>query len=68
MKKSDLQQLRGLDLNSLVKLAEEKKSALLKLRIDLTMGKLKNIAQIRKLKKEIAQILTIINEKKSKNN
>lgn len=66
MKKSDLQQLRGLDLNSLVKLAEEKKSALLKLRIDLTMGKLKNIAQIRKLKKEIAQILTIINEKKSK--
>lgn len=67
MKKSDLQQLKGLDLNSLVKLVEEKKSALLKLRIDLTMGKLKNISQIRKLKKEIAQILTIINEKKLKN-
>lgn len=67
MKKSDLQQLKGLDLNSLVKLVEEKKSALLKLRIDLTMGKLKNISQIRKIKKEIAQILTIINEKNLKN-
>lgn len=68
MKKSDLKQLKELGLNDLNKLVEEKRSALLKLRFDLTMGKLKNISEIRKLKKDIAQILTIINEKRLKDN
>ena len=43
---------------------QEKESKLLDLRIDLKMGKLKNPNEIRKLRKEIAQLKTKISLEK----
>jgi large subunit ribosomal protein L29 len=54
-KKSD-EELRGI--------LEERRKKLHQLRTDLVGGKVKNVREIRKVKKEIAQILTILNERK----
>lgn len=42
---------------------DAKRKELHKLRFDLASGKVKNISAIRKIKKEIAVILTVINQK-----
>jgi len=51
------------EISELQKLLEENREKLRKLRFDLASGKLKNVRGIRKLKKDIAQILTILKEK-----
>jgi len=45
------------------KLLEDSREKLRQLRFDLAAGKVKNVREIRKIKKDIAQILTILKEK-----
>ena len=49
----------------LLKLLNEKKGSLDKFRFDIGFGKNKNVKQGSTLKKEIARILTTINQKKN---
>jgi len=48
----------------LKKLLEENQEKLRQLRFDLASGKVKNVREIRKIKKDIARILTILCQKK----
>ncbi len=55
--------LRKKTKNELQSLLREKREKLVKLRFDLTAGKVKNIKEISLTKKDIARILTILKEK-----
>lgn len=70
MKKLELKNLREKPILELKKILKGYKEKLSNLKFDLTLGKVKNVAEIRKLKKSIAQISTIISlkEKENKNN
>jgi ribosomal protein L29 len=68
MKKNDFKQLKNLNIEELKKMVSEKESKLRELRFNLNVGKIKNFSDIKKIKKEIAQILTLINEKNNLNN
>lgn len=57
--KEILQKNKG-DLNKMLK---EKREHLRQLRFDLASGKVKNIKEIREIRKDIAKILTLINRK-----
>jgi len=63
MKTKDLKNLRSKSVADLVKTVDAKKKDLLKLQISLSTGGEKNLKSVKNLKKEIAQILTIIREK-----
>ncbi|MGB9608906.1 MAG: 50S ribosomal protein L29 [Minisyncoccia bacterium] len=68
MKRNDFKQLKtSASREELNKLLLEKKEKLIKLKFEALSGKSKNIKDIKNLKKDIAQILTLINEK-NKNN
>ncbi len=56
MKITELKQKSPKDLQRLL---EENREKLRKLRFDLTSGKVKNVREIRMLRKDIARILTI---------
>ncbi|MFB6212448.1 MAG: 50S ribosomal protein L29 [Candidatus Magasanikbacteria bacterium] len=64
MKDSDLQKLRNKSIDELLKKLKDKRKKLSDLQFDLSLGKTKNVSQIRETKKDIARILTLINEKK----
>jgi large subunit ribosomal protein L29 len=64
MKKNEFKQLKNLTVNELQKMLLEKREKLRNLRFDLNAGKIKNFSEIKKTKKDIAQILTLINQKK----
>jgi large subunit ribosomal protein L29 len=49
--------------NELEKLLSDSREKLRQMRFDLVSGKVKNIIEIRQLKKSIAQILTILKNK-----
>lgn len=57
MKITELRQKTKLELQKLLQDSREK---LRQLRFDLASGKIKNVRQIRELKKEIARILTLL--------
>ena len=52
--------------SELQKMLTENQEKLGQLRFDLVSGKVKNVREIRKTKKDIARILTILKETKSK--
>jgi len=58
-------ELRQKNDNELEKILQEKRKKLYQLRSDLVAGKVKNVREIRMVKKDIARILTILNERKS---
>lgn len=60
MKKKEI---REKNKEELEKLLREKREYLQKLKLDLSLGKLKNYREISKTKKEVARILTILREK-----
>ncbi len=64
MKKQELKKYREKPISELQKELAFLREKLLKLKFDLAAGKVKNIQEIRNVKKSIAQILTLINEKK----
>ncbi len=49
--------------NELRRILAEKQEKLRQLRFDLTSGKVKNVREIRQIKKDIARILTILCQK-----
>lgn len=53
-------ELRKKSKEDLEKILKEKREKLQKLRLDLSLGKLKNVKEIGQTKKDIARILTII--------
>lgn len=62
MKKKELQQLKNKPLPDLQKKLKESRDRLWQLKIDLVAGKVKNVREIRSIRKNIARILTFINE------
>jgi large subunit ribosomal protein L29 len=63
-----LAELRQRNQKELERLLIREREKLRQLRFDLASGKVKNIRKIREVKKDIARILTILNEKsKTKN-
>ena len=60
MKKKEIQQLKTKPLAELQKNLADYRERLRKLRFDLAQGKVKNIKEIKTVKKMIARILTII--------
>jgi large subunit ribosomal protein L29 len=59
-KTKDLRQKSNEELNQLLSESQKK---LRELRFNLASGKVKNVRSVRALKKDIARILTILNEK-----
>lgn len=59
MKIKEIKQKQAKELNDMLL---EKKGILRQLRFDLASGKVKNIKEMREIKKDIARILTVINE------
>jgi large subunit ribosomal protein L29 len=60
MKAKDLRKKKKEELENLLK---EKREKLAKLKLDLSLGKLKNVKEIKETKKDIAKILTVLKEK-----
>jgi large subunit ribosomal protein L29 len=56
-------ELRQRSKEELEKLLEESRERLRQLKFDLAAGKVKNVREIRKIKKEIARILTLLCQK-----
>ncbi len=55
-----LKDIRQKPKNELVAALQDKREKLRELRFNLATGKVKNVSQVRKLKKEIARILTLL--------
>lgn len=66
MKKKQLKEIKNKTAQDLEKLVAETKTQLIKLKLEVLSGKNKNKRLGRSLRKEIAQLLTIINQKKGK--
>lgn len=60
----DVSELREKSISELEQLEREQREQLRSLRFDLSSGKAKGIDDMRKLKKDIARIKTVINQKK----
>ncbi|MBI2035078.1 MAG: 50S ribosomal protein L29 [Candidatus Liptonbacteria bacterium] len=67
MKRSEFQELKNKPLPELQKVVSEKRERLQSLRFDLSAGKVKNVSEIRKVRKDIAQALTLIQKQNNKN-
>ncbi len=63
MKKRDLQELRKKPADVLRKELQAEWGRMSSLRFDLSLGKAKNVKEIRAIKKRIAQILTLLKKK-----
>ena len=55
----NIQELRQKNEAELKKILEDNRKKLSQLRFDLEAGKVKNVREIRKIKKDIARILTL---------
>lgn len=63
MKKRELDELRKKTTQELKSLLAEREKELIKLKIDLSLRKIKNVHAVALAKKELAQIKTLISEK-----
>lgn len=61
-----IKELQKKSKSGLEKILRERRERLRALRFDLDQGKLKDTSQIKKTKKDIAKILTLINEQLKK--
>ena len=66
MKKKDIQELKNRPLGELEKMVREESERLRTLRFDLAAGKVKNVAELRELRKKLARTKTFINQKNGK--
>ena len=57
-----IQEIRDMNIEQLKKLVAEKRTQAVKLKFDISARQLKNHRQYRAVKKDIAQVLTIIKE------
>lgn len=60
----NVKDLRKLQKDELVKKLDEKRKSLTMLTYEKALGKLKDTSKVRGAKKTVAQILTVINERK----
>ena len=60
MKGKDLQKKTSAELQKMVK---DERTKLQQLRFDLPSGKVKNVREIRKLRRDIARVLTLLKQK-----
>lgn len=67
MKRKTLQELREKPAAELHKLLKEDRERLRTLRFDLAAGKVKNVREIRSLRKDIARLLTFLRSGRGKN-
>lgn len=58
----DVRELRQKSKPELEKLLSDNREKLRALRFDLTAGKVKNVREVRAIKKDIARILTVFNQ------
>lgn len=63
MKKKQIVELHSKLVDQLKRLIEKAEEELVKLRIDLGAGKLKDIHQVKKKRRDLARIKTILKEK-----
>lgn len=63
MKKKELENLKNKTMIEIEKELRERQERLLGLKMDLALGKVKNIHEIKELKKSVAQLLTLKNTK-----
>ena len=63
MKKNELADLKGKTVDELERLLLDIREELSKLKIDMSLGKNKNVNQARNKRKDIARILTILSMK-----
>ncbi len=63
MKNSEIKELKNKSEGELFKLLQENRDKLRSLKFDLAAGKVKNVTELRKIKKLIARILTFSNQK-----
>lgn len=66
MKKKEIQELKNKSEIELQKLLKEAREKLQALKFNLAAGKIKNVKEIKFLKKYIARILTFLNAKNNK--
>jgi large subunit ribosomal protein L29 len=62
MKNSELKQLKSKSKEELYKLLLDSSKKLQDLKFNLAAGKVKNVRSVRALKKDIARVLTLLNE------
>jgi len=58
-----MKELKGKSEKELNRILGESREKLRRLKFDLSSGKVKNVREIRKVKKNIARMLTLINQK-----
>jgi len=63
----EIKELRGKKQKDLQDLLAEKREKLRLFKFDLVSGKVKNVREIRSTRKDIAQIITILNENQKQN-
>ena len=63
MDKKAFQEIKNKPVNELQATLKELKDKLWQLKVDLVSGKVKNIKEIKEIKRDIARILTTINQK-----
>lgn len=63
MKKEEQQELKNLPESELKETEKQSRERMRVLRFDLSFGKVKNVREIRAIKKRIAKILTILKER-----
>lgn len=61
-----MSKIKNLSKKELEKLLEEKRNKLYQFRFDISQKKIKNVREIREIKKDIARINTLISEEKLK--
>lgn len=61
-----MSKIKNLSKKELEKLLEEKRNKLYQVRFDISQKKIKNVREIREIKKDIARINTLISEDKLK--
>jgi large subunit ribosomal protein L29 len=62
MKKREIQELKSRPVADLARMAKESNEKLRQLRFDLAAGKVKNVSEIRKLRKGVARMKTFIHQ------
>ena len=65
MKKREIQELKAMPAAELGKLLKEGRERLRSLKFDLAAGKVKNVGELRTLRKDLARLNTFINMSKS---
>lgn len=63
MKKKDLTQIKGLSAKELIEKSQQLKKEIANLLVDKNMKKLKDTKKYFKVRKDLAQTLTILNQK-----